>query len=139
MLERQWNPGVYARYVDDLVVFDGSLDRLRRMKDAIRRQLWDLRLDLHPGKSRIYRVEDGVTFLGWRIFPGHARLVRPNVIRFRQRMREMQACYAQGGMTWEQVAQRIQAWLAHAAHGDTWKLREGLLNEFSFTGGRRAI
>jgi hypothetical protein len=26
-----------------------------------------------------------------------------------------------------------------AAHGDTWKLRGSLLDEFSFTGGRRAI
>jgi hypothetical protein len=51
----------------------------------------------------------------------------------------MQVCFAQGEMTWEDVKQRIQAWLAHAAHGDTWKLRERLLDEFSFTGGRRAI
>jgi hypothetical protein len=139
LLDRQWRPGVYARYVDDLVVFDGSLPRLREIREAIRSRLWDLRLDLHPGKSRIYRVADGVTFLGWRIFPGHARLVRPNVIRFRARMRDMQTRYAQGSMTWEEVAQRIQAWLAHAAHGDTWKLCERVLNEFSFTGGRRAI
>jgi RNA-directed DNA polymerase len=74
-LQRQWRPGVYARYVDDLVVFDNSLDRLREMKEAIRRQLWDLRLDLNTGKSRIYRVADGVTFLGWRIFPDRTRLV----------------------------------------------------------------
>ena len=27
--------------------------------------------DTRDGKSRIYRVADGVTFLGWRIFPSH--------------------------------------------------------------------
>jgi hypothetical protein len=139
LLERQWQPGAYARYVDDLAIFDNSLSRLREMKEAIRQRLWDLRLDYHPGKSRIYRVADGVTFLGWRIFPDRTRLVRPNVIRFRQRMREMQARYSRGGMSWKQVAERIQAWLAHAAQGETWKLRVGLLDEFSFTGGRRAI
>ena len=102
-------------------------------------KLWDLRLDLNAGKSRTYRVADGVTFLGWRIFPNRIRLVRPNVIRFRRRMRGMQSRYASGGMIWKEVEQRIRAWLAHAAHGDTWKLREHLLKEFSFTGGRRAI
>ncbi|MEO8132255.1 MAG: reverse transcriptase/maturase family protein [Bryobacteraceae bacterium] len=139
LLERQWQPGAYARYVDDLVVFDNSLERLRDTRDAIRGKLWDLRLDLHPSKSRIYRVADGVTFLGWRIFPRHARLVRPNVIRFRRRMRRMQARYATGGMMWKEIEQGIRAWLAHAAHGETWSLRANLLNEFSFTGGRRTI
>jgi hypothetical protein len=98
-----------------------------------------MRSGRHPGKSRIYRVADGVTFLGWRIFPGHARLVRPNVARFRRRMRAMQSSFAQGRLTWEDLHQRIQAWIAHAAHGNTWKLRERLLDDFSFTGGRRAI
>jgi retron-type reverse transcriptase len=139
LLERYWRPGEYARYVDDLAIFDSSLPRLREMRDAVERQLCDLRLRLHPGKSRVYRTADGLTFLGWRIFPGHRRLVRPNVMRFRKRMREMQASYAQGGMSADQVTQRIRAWLAHAAHGHTWKLRERLLDEFSFTGGRRAI
>ena len=51
----------------------------------------------------------------------------------------MQACYANGDMTWKEIEQGIRAWLSHAAHGDTWKLRERLLNGFSFTGGRRTI
>jgi RNA-directed DNA polymerase len=99
----------------------------------------DLRLDLHPGKSRVYRVADGVTFLGWRIFPDRTRLVRPNIVRFRRRMRAIEARYAAGGIAWKEVEQRVRAWLAHASHGDTCKLRERLLDEFSFTGGRRAI
>jgi retron-type reverse transcriptase len=139
LLEREWRPGVYARYVDDLVIFDGSPRRLREMKEAIRQQLWSLRLDLHPGKSRIYRVADGVTFLGWRIFPDRAKLAPHNIVRFRRRMRAMQARYASGGMPWKEVEQRVRAWLAHASHGNTWRLRERLLSEFSFTGGRRAI
>ncbi len=139
LLERQWRPGVYARYVDDLLVFDSSLQHLRQIKASIQRELCGLRLHLHPGKSRIHRVADGVTFLGWRIFPHHARLVRPNVMRFRRRMRHLQECYANGDMTWNDIEQAVRAWLAHAAHGDTWNLRERLLNEFSFTGGRRTI
>ena len=139
LLEREWRPGAYARYVDDFVVFDDSPRRLREIKEAIRQHLWSLRLDLHPGKSRIYRATDGVTFLGWRIFPDRTRLVRPNIVRFRRRVRAMQVRYASGGMAWKEVEQRVRAWLAHASHGDTWKLRERLLDEFSFTGGRRAI
>jgi hypothetical protein len=60
-----------------------------KLKDAIRHLFWDLRLDLNAGKSRIYRMADGVTFLGWSIVPDHTRLVRPNIIRFRRHMRGM--------------------------------------------------
>ncbi len=52
--------------------------------------LLNLRLTLHQGKRRIYRTQDGITFLGWRLFPTHRRLVRGNVVRFERRLRAMQ-------------------------------------------------
>ncbi|MGH9719178.1 MAG: hypothetical protein ACRD8O_03125 [Bryobacteraceae bacterium] len=85
----------------------------------------------------MYRCSEGVTFLGWRLFPNRARLQRGNVIRFRRRMREMQSGYAEGKLAWEDVRQRVRAWIAHAAHGDTWKLRERLFEQFAF--GRCAV
>ncbi len=139
LVNRQLRPAVYARYVDDLLVFDHSKHRLAEIRERLREQLWALRLDLHPAKSRVHRVADGVTFLGWRIFRDHARLVRPNVCRFRQKMRRMQTEFQEESLSREDLQQRIRAWLAHASHGQTWKLREQLLQEFSFTGGRRAV
>src|SRR5579885_90996 len=94
-----------------------------------------LRLDLHPAKSRIYRTADGVSFLGWRVFPDRCRLAPDNVVRFRRRMRGLQSEYGQGKLEWPEVRQRVQAWIAHAAHGNTWKLREGLLAQFAFWRG----
>ena len=88
--------------------------------------LLNLRLTLHQGKRRIYRTQDGITFLGWRLFPTHRRLVRGNVVRFERRLRAMQCAFEAGRVTWDEVAQRIASWNAHAAHGDTWRLRERL-------------
>ena len=95
-------------------------------------RLGDLRLLLHEGKTRVYRTADGVTFLGWRVFPERRRLVRPNVVRFRQRIRVLQRQYAQGEIEWKDVAARLQAWNAHAAHGDTWALREQIFSQHPF-------
>lgn len=58
--------------------------------------LEDYRLMIHPGKSRVYRVSDGVTFLGWRLFPRSSRLVREKVQRSRAKMGRLQAEYAEG-------------------------------------------
>jgi len=131
-IARALKPRIYARYVDDFIVFDDSKDRLREILDEIRRFLLALRIDLHQGKSRIHRTADGLTFLGWRVFPDCCRLDRGNVVRFRRRMREMRDEYARRVVSFEDVQQRVQAWIAHADHGNTWRLREDLLSQFAF-------
>jgi RNA-directed DNA polymerase len=109
---------------------DGVRPRMESMESV--------RLEIHHGKSRIYRCVDGVTFLGWRLFPDRTRLVRGNVVRFRRRMKEMQTAYSSGRMTWDDVNQRVQAWIGHASHGDTWVLRKRVLDQFAFGPGVRS-
>jgi hypothetical protein len=84
-------------------------------------------LSVHSGKSRVYRVEDGITFLGWRLFPDRMLLARRNAVRARRRLRKYAARYHAGGMTFEEVRSAIAAWLGHAGHGDTWRLRAEVL------------
>ena len=107
------------------------------MRRQVEEFLYDYRLLPHPGKSRVYRVQDGVTFLGWRLFPGRTRLVRPNVQRFREKLKSLQRDYAAGRVDWDDVHAAILAWIAHAAHGDTWRLREQIFDQFPFILGRR--
>ncbi len=137
LVNEKLEPGVYARYVDDFVLFGDSKAQLGEMRAAIVGMLDSLRLDIHPGKSRIYRCRDGVTFLGWRLFPDRPRLVRGNVTRFRRRMQGMQAEYLSGRITWHDVEQRVRAWIAHASHGNTWVLRERVLERFAFAARAR--
>jgi retron-type reverse transcriptase len=132
MIDERLRPGLYARYVDDFVLFDESKARLREMRQEVVEALEGLRLEIHPGKSRIYRCADGVTFLGWRLFPNRTRLVRGNAVRFGRAMKEMRAAYGAGHITWDDVQIRVQAWIAHASQGDTYVLRERLLGRFEF-------
>ena len=130
-------PDTYVRYVDDFVLFGRSKSELAAMCEPIERALESVRLELHPGKSRIYRVEDGLTFLGWRIFPDHTRVVRSNVVRFRRRLRALQRGHAAGTIPWDDVNCRVQSWLGHVSHGNTWVLRERLLSGFGLGPGGR--
>ena len=91
------------------------------------------RLRLHDGKSRVYRTADGVTFLGWRILPDRRRLARRNVISFRRRILALQRQYERGEIEWKDVAARLQAWNAHASHGDTWALRQQIFSQHPFS------
>lgn len=127
--------GDYVRYVDDFLLFGRDRGVLEAMRGEIVSCLAGLRLRMHPGKSRVYRPADGFTFLGFRVFASHTRLVRGNVVRFKRRARALARAFAAGEAEWAEVHGRVRGWIAHAAHGDTWQLRKRLLSELRFTKG----
>jgi retron-type reverse transcriptase len=135
LLDERLRPGLWVRYVDDLLVFDTDKQRLREMRAALAAELARLRLGWHEAKTRIHRAEEGVTFLGWRLRPGRARLVRSNVMRFSRRLRRLRRRFAAGAAEWEEVHTSVRAWIAHASSGDTWRLRERLLERSVFRRG----
>lgn len=129
---RELGPGEYLRYVDDFVAFGDSRDALEVMRGKIVEHLEALRLRLHEGKSRVYRTGDGVTFLGWRITPAGLRLKRANVVAMRRRMRGLREKWKAGEIPWVTVQAQVAAWIGHARHGATWRVREQMFEEFSF-------
>jgi retron-type reverse transcriptase len=135
MIVRNLRPGAYARYVDDFLLFSGSKQQLDEMHCQIREFLYRFRLSLNPAKSRVHWCRDGFPFLGFRLFPTHARLVRANVVRFRRRLCRLHADYHAGLIDRQTVNQSVQAWIGHAMHGDTWRLREQIFENFPFIAG----
>lgn len=110
------------------MVYDDDAGRLREVLARVRERAGELRLRLHPEKTRLYRTSDPVAFLGFvlqRRGDGvQMRLRQDNVRRMRQRVRAMKVEYAAGGMLPEEVTARLGAWLAHARHGHTRALVE---------------
>jgi RNA-directed DNA polymerase len=125
----------YIRYVDDFVVFGDDSRTLYEVRERISDYLAGLRLKLHPRKCRVYRVTDGVTFLGFRIFETHRLLDKRNALRMRRKLIRWQSLYAQGHIDIEYIHPRIQSWIAHAAHADTYRLRERLFGGVAFHRG----
>ena len=122
----------YLRYCDDFVIFSNDKAHLQEIKARIGVFLEPFRLKLHPDKCLTHPTERGVKFLGFKVFPDHRLLLKENIRRFRRRTRWMQAAYARGEMELDHIKASIQAWLAHAEHGDTYRLREMLLGELVF-------
>jgi len=91
--------------------------------------LQDFRLLLHERKSRVYRTSEGVTFLGFRIFPGFRLLPSANVRRFRQRTHRRIKAYFKGKITLPEFHRGLRGWEGHALQADTWRLRRKLIKE----------
>ncbi len=124
--------GAYIRYCDDFVVFGNSKQWLNRVKADMGEYLGSLRLSLHKNKSRVFRVSDGVDFLGYRIFPDHM-LVRKNVVkRYRRKLGEMAQDYQEGKIGLPEVNRSIQSWIGHVRHADSYRIRAELFSNVVF-------
>ncbi|NLS96959.1 MAG: RNA-dependent DNA polymerase [Planctomycetaceae bacterium] len=124
--------GGYVRYVDDFLVFSNDKGELNEVREAVAEFLVKLRLRLHPDKTVVFPVTEGIRFLGYRVFPTHRLLVKDNVRRFRRRARRMQRQYADREVELAAVRQRLMSWAGHARQADTFLLRERLFATITF-------
>jgi retron-type reverse transcriptase len=129
--------GPYLRYVDDLALFGDDKKELTALRAEISRFLSKFRLSLNEGKSRVRQLKEGVEFLGFVCLPGRLRLSSRNVSMERRRIRKQRRAYSIGRQTWSEIAPSLQAWNAHASHGDTWRFRRDIyrMNTFVFHKG----
>jgi RNA-directed DNA polymerase len=122
--------------VDDFVIFENSKERLHDIKGQIESYLETLRLRLHQKKCRVYRVKEGINFLGYRIFPEYRLLKKDNVLKMKRRVKKLMRQYRENIITFEKINQSIQSWIGHASHADTYRLRKRLLASVVFQRGQ---
>jgi retron-type reverse transcriptase len=125
----------YIRYVDDFVTLHDDKAFLHEVRYRMEDFLASSRLRLHDRKSRVCRVKDGIRFLGYRVFPTHRLLDKGNALRMRRKMKTMAREFQDGQTTLSEIQPRIQSWIAHAKHADTWRLRRRILGSVGFGGG----
>lgn len=118
----------YLRYMDDFVLLGADKAELNRVKAVITRFLQDrLYLRLNP-KSSIFPDAQGVDFLGYRIWRTH-RLLRKRSIR---NMRRRLKAFAAGKIGMEEMRMSMMAWLGHARHANTYRLRKRMFGSITF-------
>lgn len=125
----------YLRYVDDMLLFDNSKKELHFWRKEIISFLERLRLTAHEKSAQPRPVRIGVPFLGFQVFPEYRRLKRRKAVHARRRLKALSAQYRAGEIEVEKVNASVQAWIAHAAHGDTWGLRKNIISHIVFQGG----
>lgn len=122
----------YLRYMDDFIIFHNSKVFLKELRKEIEEYLKGLRLNLHKKKQQIFPSKNGVPFLGFNIYQTHRRLKQENIRRFVKRMKEKQRQYSNYEIDLEDIRTSIMAWIGHAKHGNTWRLRNDLFAKISF-------
>ena len=117
----------YLRYVDDFALFHNDPAVLTEWRLRIERYLVGRRLKLHPRKTMILSCSEPAQFLGFELHAGgRRRLPEDSVRRFRNRLRGLRDRWQAGTIGLDDVAARVGAWIAHAEHADTWRLRQAI-------------
>jgi retron-type reverse transcriptase len=120
----------YIRYMDDFLVFGNDKGQLLEIKEKIRGFLNDkLELQLHEGKSQIFKTKHGLKFLGFRLFKDYRRLTSDNVRRFRKRLKGFTYLFENDKMGQDQICDSVRCWVAHSKYADTKGLRLNIWNE----------
>ena len=120
----------YLRYVDDFVILDKNKEKLERYKRYIDDYLHTLGLKLHTTKSRVIPLHQGVPLLGFRVFY-HYKLLKESGIRQIKRNLHIWRREYLDGADYDNIASRLQGWLAHAEHGNTYHFRRKIVKEFN--------
>ncbi len=123
-------PGVRFPRATHLALFADDPVRLEAWRGRVAAFLAHRRLSLHPAKTHVAATSSPATFLGFELRPGgRRRLPEANVRRFRNRLRGLRDRWRAGTVTRSEVEQRVRAWVAHAAHADTWRLRRAIFRD----------
>ncbi len=120
----------YLRYVDDFVILHKDKEKLERYKIYIDGYLHKLGLKLHSDKSHIIPLHQGIPLLGFRVFYYHRLLKESSIRQIKRSLRVWRRDYLQGD-NYDAISVRLQGWLAHAEHGDTYLFRKKMVGEFN--------
>lgn len=125
----------YGRYMDDFYIIARTKQELQQLLVEIRAFMDDLGLELNS-KTAIFPLRNGIDFLGFHTYlddNGGAvqKLRRDSIQRIKARIRYWEKAYPAGEVTKEQILSSFGAWDAHAAHGDTYSLRQKYAQQVS--------
>lgn len=118
----------YARYVDDMVLLADDKRTLRDWAEAVHAfAATRLRLRLHRHSAHPQTTAGGVPWLGMVIYPTHRLLKSRKVVAATRRLRAAWRDWQLGQAPFDALDAKVQGWIAHAAHANSWRIRERVL------------
>jgi len=117
----------YVRYMDDFILFSNESDRLKHdllwIGDFLAARL---KLRIKDKSLQLNKVNQGIPFLGFRVFPGLIRIRRENLKRCLRGILDQERAYAQGKIDSDSLYQSTRSRLGFIGYTDSHRLRTSL-------------
>lgn len=117
----------YLRYMDDIIIIYHDKTQLQEYLEDIERRLSTYGFSLNEKKTKIYKLEDGFEFLGFKFRLTESGKVLmninpENVKRERKKLRRAANLVKKGVLTEVKFTKMYRAWKAHAMKGNNYKV-----------------
>lgn len=121
-----------TRYMDDFIILLKTKNECISTKNKIEQFLKDnLHLELN-NKSRFYPYSMGVNFCGYRIYTTHILLRTNSKKKIKRNVKKWNKKYQCGTLNIPHTSQRINSWIGHSSHCNSYKLQQKILNNCNF-------
>jgi hypothetical protein len=119
----------YARYTDDFAIVSSDRVYLENLIEPISRFLRDrLALTLHPKKTSIRKLHQGVDFLGYVIFEKYRLIRKKTRRRIFKKFKTKIVAYRAGELSEDALMTSLQSYLGVLSHADAFRLAEEMKN-----------
>jgi len=130
-VKRELKAKCYIRYVDDFVILHNKKGVLQEYLGRINTFLYqNLFLELHLGKSKIYKLGSSLNFLGFRAFYHHKLLEKSNLRKLRVKIDTLKHEYKAKKIGYDIIYDFLEGWIAYAKYANTHKFRNKTTRKF---------
>jgi hypothetical protein len=121
-VKRELRCPAYLRYVDDFILFSNDKAQLHEWRAAVVERLARYRLTIHAGPAQPRPVTEGLSFLGFQVFPTHRRLKARVGLAYRRKLKRLVRQNSAPA-----IKASVQGWINHVRYGQTFGLRRAVL------------
>ncbi|MCL2414958.1 MAG: reverse transcriptase domain-containing protein [Bacteroidales bacterium] len=116
---------IYLRYMDDMLLFSNNKEELKQQLIAIYQQAENLQLTLKP--VVLNKTQQGISFLGYKLYPHKILLNRTSKLRFKTKFGTYQNCLNKTIWDDKTYQQHIMPLLSFVQHAYTKRLRKEII------------
>lgn len=126
----------YIRYMDDGIIFSNDKDFLNKLLQGMRIIVDELGLKFSEKKTHIVKLSKGFTFMKVRYYitpEGNIvkKLTRKGITRMRLKLKKFRKLVDQGKLSYDDVYNSIQSWLAHAEIAMSYQTQKTMLKLYN--------
>lgn len=133
IIKREWRLPYYARYMDDMIIIHPDKDVLHKVRKFAEEFFRDeLRLRLNE-KTAIRPLNQGIEFVGYRIFPGHVSIRKSTSLRMKRHLRQVMDDYRDGELSFEKARETVMSYKAMMKHVNCDALEKHIFENFVLT------
>lgn len=97
----------YIRYVDDMTFFSNSKDFLEDLVLVVDNYFEKFRLRIHPDKTVLQKSNEGIVFLGHKVYDTHFRITSKSLNRSRKNLKKVKYQYRYNKIDLQHAKNRI--------------------------------